>query len=168
MAKLSLPKAVTSLFERLPFVKPAARSGSHMRAHQRHACVLVSELLIAEKGFKLDGMVIEVSRGGIRFREASNYILDRRGTPVVVMVGGQEHPGVIVNVGNNGYGIKLDQLMTEEEVDRLMGGSVTTGRGVAEVQGEGEGSSEHQPSEVVAEAPAAKITITGPESPGAV
>lgn len=125
MVNLTLPKsvpslkAVTALLEKMPFLK-RDKGGSHMRAHQRHPAVIVAELLIADKGFKIDGLVIEVSRGGIRFREASNYILDRRGTTVVVIVGDKEFPGSIVNVGTNGYGIKLDTLIPEDEVDRLM------------------------------------------------
>lgn len=120
MVKFALPRAMTSLVQRLPFVR-RNRSGSHMRAHQRHPCVLVAELQIPEKNYKLDGMVIEVSRGGIRFREASTYILDRRGTHAVVLLGGGEFPGTIVNVDTSGYGIKLDALIPDDEVARLVG-----------------------------------------------
>ena len=119
LPKVTLPPAITNLIDKLPF-KKRDKGGSHMRAHQRHGCCLVAELLIADKGFKIDGLVIEASRGGIRFREASKYVLDRRGTAVVVIIAGNEYPGVIVNTGHNGYGIKLEGLISDEEVERLV------------------------------------------------
>lgn len=125
LPKFQVPQAISDLYGKLPFVKQQQKGGSHMRAHMRHPCCLVAELLIAEKGFKLDGLVIEASRGGIRFREASRFVLDRRGVAVVVIIGKSEYPGVIVNVGNNGYGIKLDTLISDEEVERLVADNPT-------------------------------------------
>lgn len=119
LPKVVIPKAVTALIERIPYFK-REKTGSHMRAHQRHGCCLVAELLITEKGYKIDGLVIEASRGGIRFREASKYVLDRRDVHVVVIIAGNEYPGVIVNVGHNGYGVKLEGLISDEEVERLV------------------------------------------------
>lgn len=125
MPKLAMPKAVSDVIGKLPFMKRQEKAGSHMRAHMRHPCCLVAELLIADKGFKIDGLVIEASRGGIRFREASKYILDRRGTSVVVIIGQSQYPGIIVNLGSNGYGIKLDSLVSDEEVERLVADNPT-------------------------------------------
>lgn len=125
LPKLSVPKALSDVVGKLPFVNKREKGGSHMRAHTRHPCCLVAELLIADKGFKIDGLVIEASRGGIRFREASKYILDRRGTSVVVIIGQSQYPGVIVNVGDNGYGIKLEALVSDEEVERLVADNPT-------------------------------------------
>ncbi|HRK23433.1 MAG TPA: PilZ domain-containing protein [Beijerinckiaceae bacterium] len=124
MVKFAMPQAVSSVLRRLPFVK-RDKGGKHMRAHSRHPCVLIAEMQIPDKGIKLDGMVIEVSRGGIRFREASTYILDRRGTPVVIHLSGHEFPGSIVNVDTSGYGIKLDALIADDVVNSLVGGPNT-------------------------------------------
>lgn len=111
-----LASAITA---KIPFLK-RNKSGSHMRAHQRVPCCLMAELLIVERGFKLEGLVIEVSRGGMRFREASNFILRRDKVKVAVLAAGAEFPGMIVNTGANGYGIKLDALVAEEELERLV------------------------------------------------
>ncbi|MCA0422354.1 MAG: hypothetical protein LCH61_03360 [Proteobacteria bacterium] len=124
LPKFHMPEALSVLADKLPFRK-RERGGSHMRAHMRHPCCLVAELLIAEKGFRIDGLVIEASRGGIRFREASRFVLDRRGITVVVIIGESQYPGTIVNVGNNGYGIKLDTLISDEEVERLVANNPT-------------------------------------------
>lgn len=111
---------LTSAFTaRLPFLK-RNRAGSHMRVHQRVPVCMMAELLIVDRGFKLDGLLIEVSRGGMRFREASAFILRRDRVAVVVQVDGGEYPGTIVNSGVNGYGIKLDSVIPQEEVDRLI------------------------------------------------
>ena len=122
MPKIALPKAITTYFDNLSFRKKN-KTGSHMRAHSRHGCVLIAEMEIIEKGFKIDGMVIELSRGGIRFREATSYILDRRGTKVEVSVSGNTYAGVILNIDAHGYGIKLNELMPEEELDKMVSGA---------------------------------------------
>ncbi len=120
MVSLSPSSLLSSVKAKVPFLN-RKKSGSHMRAFARHPCCIMGELLIADKSYKLDGLIIELSRGGVRFREASSYVLDRSGVNVVVMVNGSEYPGVVVNVAANGYGIKLDSLMPEGDVEKLMG-----------------------------------------------
>lgn len=126
---LSLPSfpsvggITSSIAGRLPFLK-RNKTGSHMRAHQRMPCCLMGEVSVVERGFKIEGLVIEVSRGGLRFRESSRFVMNRTGLNVLVLVNGHEFPGKIMNSSATGYGIKLDSLITEEELERLVASGV--------------------------------------------
>ncbi|HRJ70026.1 MAG TPA: hypothetical protein PK812_10495 [Beijerinckiaceae bacterium] len=126
---LSLPSLggiAGSIGARIPFIK-RNRTGSHMRAHQRIQCCLMGEVSVVERGFKIEGLVIEVSRGGMRFREASHFVMNRTGVDVTILVSGGEYPGRIMNSSTTGYGIKLDSLITEEEMERLIASGAPKG-----------------------------------------
>ena len=89
------------------------------RRYQRVACEQVAELDFPDKRITLYGMVIEVSRGGALFREASRFILDRRRETVVLRAAGFEIPGIIVNVRDVGYGIRFNHEIDEDTIARL-------------------------------------------------
>jgi hypothetical protein len=93
---------------------------SLMRAHERHSCCAVACLQIIERDIELEGLVLEVSLGGLMFREASRYIYDRRGAAIRVRVGGLDLAGMIVNVRAQGYGIKLSRLLDPYELDLIL------------------------------------------------
>jgi hypothetical protein len=91
-----------------------------MRVHERLACCAVATLVIDERGVELDGLVLEASFGGLLFREASTYIFDRTGAPITAKVAGLELHGSIANVRSTGYGIKLDRIMGEAELQAIL------------------------------------------------
>jgi hypothetical protein len=93
--------------------------GAAMRRYSRHRCYVPAVLTLTGRGYGVDGAVTEVSRGGCLFREASTYILDRRGLPITVRLLDIEVGGTIVNVSPLGYGIRLDSLLDEAIVDSL-------------------------------------------------
>lgn len=127
---LSLPSVggiASKIGSSIPFFNKRKKTGSHMRAHQRIPCCIMGEVCIVERGFKIDGLLIEVSRGGMRFREASRYVMNRDGVDVTIQVSGNEYPGVIMNSSVTGYGIKLNTLITEEELERLVAGGSPRG-----------------------------------------
>ncbi|WP_460449296.1 PilZ domain-containing protein [Alsobacter sp. SYSU BS001988] len=90
------------------------RASARNRAFPRHPCALRASLLLPEKALSLDGVVTELSRGGALYREASRYILDRRGSPVVIELPGVALAGIIVNVSPAGYGVRLDDVMDDD------------------------------------------------------
>ncbi len=112
-----------------------------MRRFPRYACFVPATLSVTERDYDLAGAVTEISRGGLRFREARTYILDRRGASVRLRLLGVDWTGTIVNVSPAGYGIRLDALIDEEMVETLVdihepeaGGPAATG-GANPVQG---------------------------------
>ncbi|MEJ1938053.1 hypothetical protein WDZ92_48285, partial [Nostoc sp. NIES-2111] len=72
--------------------------GSALRRHPRQSCFVPAKLALVERGYVLEGAITEVSGGGLRFRGASTYILDRRGSGVSIALLGIPAEGVIVNV----------------------------------------------------------------------
>ncbi len=104
------------------FRRPSIRD----RAHQRIFCELPAQLILSERSVSLSGLLIEVSRGGALFREASRYILDRKKASVVLVIGNLELPGTIVNVRSVGYGIRFERMLSEDLLAHLAGDKVST------------------------------------------
>jgi hypothetical protein len=94
--------------------------GSSLRRYPRHPCFVPAKLALVERGYMLEGAITEISRGGLRFREASTYILDRRGSRISIALLGIATDGVIVNVSTLGYGISLSAVLDEDYVDALV------------------------------------------------
>lgn len=101
---------VTSLLKR-PSIRD--RRFSRVMIHAR------AELYFVERKFSIGGMVIEMSQRGALFREASEYIMDRNQAAVIVRIGREEFPGVIVNVRSAGYGILFDGPVSEDTIAEL-------------------------------------------------
>ncbi len=96
------------------------QDGKFNRAYERMPFCIIANLNIPERRIELEGLVLEVSRGGVLFREASTYILDRRGIEIEISFEGMKVSGKIVNVTTRGYGIKLDKVLNDDELERLM------------------------------------------------
>jgi hypothetical protein len=96
------------------------RPNAGNRAFERHDCMLMAHLFMPEKEFEIDGLLVEISRGGALFREASTYILDRRNMPVLVRFLDREYPAVIVNVSPKGYGLRWSELLPAEAVQNVL------------------------------------------------
>lgn len=96
--------------------KPA----SWVRRHERFACCVVAVMQITDKDVPIDGLVTEISQGGLLFRPASTYIFDRRGSSVMVRFGDDEIDGEIVNVKSDGYGVRFHDEISVERVHQLL------------------------------------------------
>lgn len=104
------------LFSKLPFFKKKAFT----RRHTRHDCCIIATLTIDERHFELDGVILELSRGGVLFRPASTYILDRYGERVTARFEGIEGEGIIANVRPQGYGVRFREELPEAAIDELV------------------------------------------------
>lgn len=104
-----------SLISRL-LRKPA----TWVRRHERFACCVVAVLDVIDKNVPVDGLITEISQGGLLFRPASTFIFDRRGSAVTVRFGDDEIEGDIVNVKSAGYGVRFREEITAAHVDRLL------------------------------------------------
>lgn len=116
--RLLLRKAVSRLPAWLPFRHRP--DFTLMRAHERHSCCLIASLAIIERGIELEGIVTEVSLGGMLFREASDYIYDRGGAAIRIRVAGLDCSGTIVNVRPSGYGVRLARDLTSDELNHIL------------------------------------------------
>lgn len=93
------------------------RKGAAKRRFERHPCMIVATMTVTDKHFDVDGLVTEISVGGLRFRPASTYILDRRNEVVSISMEGLVVPGVIKNVSEIGYGIMLTNELDPNDVE---------------------------------------------------
>lgn len=101
---------------RLPFLR---KKETFVRRHARYECCMVGELDVIERHFDMDGVILEISRGGALFRPASTFILDRTGERVRLRFEGIEIEGAIMSARPVGYGVKFDGEIAETDIDRL-------------------------------------------------
>lgn len=96
------------------------RPANWVRRHKRFPCCFVAVLTLIQKEIPIDGLVTEISQGGLVFRPASSFIFDRRGNLVTIKFGDEALNGQIVNVTGNGYGIRFAEDLDAEEVDAIL------------------------------------------------
>lgn len=102
-----LPDAINSSLDRF-------RGKSRHRAFTRHHCCAVSTVLLGEKGIELEGLTLELSRGGALFREACTFILERNGSPIILRLPDVALAGTVVNTRPEGYGIRFEKLIDDD------------------------------------------------------
>ncbi len=102
---------------RLPFFK---KQDVIVRRHVRHDCCVIAHLRVIEREFEMDGVVLEISQGGVLFRPASTYIMDRQGERVLVRFEGRELIGTIMSSRPIGYGVKLDAPVDDETIEMVI------------------------------------------------
>lgn len=91
------------------------------RQHERRPCSVFAQLYFIERGFSIRGLIDEASLGGLRFRPAQSYILLRSHDPVRVTVLDREFLATLVNTSPMGYGLKLTSMLSEAELDAIVG-----------------------------------------------
>jgi PilZ domain len=99
-------------------LKPAKKGFS--RRHSRHDCVVIGTMKVIEIGAEFDGALVEVSRGGCTFRQASMFVLDRMNELVLIYTEFFEAEGRIRAVRAEGYGIQFFTEVDEGVVDRIV------------------------------------------------
>ncbi|MEM6382191.1 MAG: PilZ domain-containing protein [Pseudomonadota bacterium] len=93
---------------------------SFSRRHRRFPCCVIASMDIVDRAYSLDGTVLEMSQGGLMFRAASNYVLDRTGEKVVVHIDGVELPAQIMASRPEGYGLRLFEDLDLTTVSSLV------------------------------------------------
>lgn len=109
---------------------PAARAGllarlfgrpqGFVRRHERFPCCVIAVLDIIDKDVPVDGLVTEISEGGLLFRPASRFIFDRTGSAVTVRFSDDQIAGVIVNVKPQGYGVRFLQGVDDARIQSIL------------------------------------------------
>jgi len=99
-------------------LKPEKKGFS--RRHSRHDCVVIGTMKVINIGAEFDGALVEVSRGGCTFRQASMFVLDRLNEPVLIYTEFFEAEGRIRAVRAEGYGIQFFNEVDEGVVDRIV------------------------------------------------
>jgi PilZ domain len=102
----------------LPKLKLSKKNFS--RRHSRFDCVLISSMKVIEIGAEFDGAIVELSRGGCTFRQASMFALDRIGQSVLIHNEFFETEGRIRAVRPEGYGVQFFNEVEESIIDVIV------------------------------------------------
>jgi hypothetical protein len=93
---------------------------SFSRRHNRYDCVVIGTMKVIEIGAEFDGALLELSRGGCTFRQASMFALDRLNELVLIHTEFFEAEGRIRAVRSDGYGVQFFNEVEEAVIDRVV------------------------------------------------
>jgi hypothetical protein len=102
------------------FARMLRKQPAWVRRHERFPCCVLAAIEIVGKDVSIDGLVTELSQGGLLFRPASSYLFDRTGADVIVRFEEDEFVGRIVNVKSAGYGVRFNDDVEIERVRALL------------------------------------------------
>jgi hypothetical protein len=72
-------------------------------------CRIDAELRLSEGAYCLPGMIMKIGDGVVLFREASAFVLERKGMPVHLIFEGGEMKGQIIRSTRDGYLIRAEE-----------------------------------------------------------
>lgn len=107
------PASLRRLLDRLPHRRAP-------REFERFPCCITATIRVDGTGYEREGLILELSAGGLLFREASHFILQALGVGVDVQFLDRRVRGTIVNTQERGYGVKLTATLDDEEVEHLV------------------------------------------------
>jgi hypothetical protein len=106
---------------RLPLPKLLkSKQQTFSRRHNRHECVVIGTMKLIEIGAEFDGALLEISRGGCTFRQASMFVLERANETVLIHTEFFEIEGRIRAVRPEGYGVQFFGEVEDGVIDRII------------------------------------------------
>lgn len=93
---------------------------SHKRQFQRHNIFAVASMVMMDNSLNMDGVVDEVSEGGVRFRPASTFIMERNNESVLMNLDSFQISGIIRATRADGYGVQLLDPLNQDQIDILI------------------------------------------------
>ncbi len=101
-------------------LKKDISKNSHKRQFERFDIFAVGTMTIMDNSQQLDGVVDEVSAGGLRFRPASVFIMERKNEAISLQLGGFQISGIIRATRADGYGVQILDQLTDEQLSVLI------------------------------------------------
>jgi hypothetical protein len=118
---IAAPKSPAALSRLVLPVLKKKDTKNFSRRHSRHECVVIGTMKVIDIGAEFDGALVEMSRGGCTFRQASMFILDRLGEAVRVHTEFFDMEGRIRSVRNEGYGIQFFGEIDDDVIGKIVG-----------------------------------------------
>ncbi|MCF6325820.1 MAG: PilZ domain-containing protein [Devosiaceae bacterium] len=109
------PKYDTKTLQRR--IQADESKNSHKRKFERHKIFAVGEMVLMNNSQRMDGVVDEISTGGLRFRPASAFIMERNGEAVSMTLGELQVSGRIRATRADGYGVQLLDQLSESQLN---------------------------------------------------
>lgn len=95
------------------------QKNAHKRRFERHKTFIIAQMMLMDTAHRFDGVVNEVSQGGMRFRPASRF-LQKRSDTVTLVLADRSFSGRIRASRPDGYGIELLEPLSEEDLQDLL------------------------------------------------
>ena len=89
---------------------------AHKRRFERHPVFAVATMIILDSSQHIEGVITEISQGGIKFRPASHFLLERNSERVSVIVDDINTTGTIRASRADGYGVQLIDELAEDDL----------------------------------------------------
>jgi hypothetical protein len=99
---------------------PGIKKKSFSRRHSRHDCVVIGVMKVIDIGAEFDGALLEISRGGCTFRQASMFVSDRLNESVLIQTELFEAEGRIRAVRMDGYGVQFFSEVDEGVINKIV------------------------------------------------
>lgn len=110
----------TALFAKWRKYQAKKKESAAQRRHTRHECSALGVMAIVNRSITMEGIVTEISQGGIKFRPATTYLLNRNGTQVSVTFSTIRVTGKIVATRPDGYGIALFEELDDALIEDFL------------------------------------------------
>jgi hypothetical protein len=101
-------------------LKKTDAKNAHKRRFERHATFIVAEMAMMDTRERFQGVINEISQGGMRFRPASRYLQRRDMATVTVVMAGQTFSARIRASRPDGYGLELLEPISAETLQDLL------------------------------------------------
>lgn len=118
MHQVSAPAVDTATLARR--LKKDEQKNAHKRRYERHSTFIIAQMEIMDSGQRFDGVINELSQGGMRFRPASRYLQRRDMDTVSVLVDQHLFSARIRASRPDGYGLELLEPLTSEVLTSLL------------------------------------------------
>ena len=102
-----------------------ASSPQATRKLAKRPCCIIAELMLADNEITLDGVVRWMVTDRALFREATRYILKRKGDTVKLRILGEDYPATILGTSAEGYELFFDNAIDADIVEDLVSRHLT-------------------------------------------
>ncbi len=101
-------------------LKEDESKNSHKRRFKRHKIFAVGVMTLMNSSQQIDGVIDEVSAGGLRFHPASHFIMERNGETVSMTLGDMQVSGKIRATRADGYGVQLLDVLEDSQLQAIV------------------------------------------------
>jgi hypothetical protein len=93
---------------------------AHKRAFDRHKIFAVATMILSFNSQEVEGVITEVSQGGLKFRPATSFLLERNGERVSIIVDDIKKSAIIRASRADGYGVQLLDEIDVNEINYIL------------------------------------------------
>ncbi len=93
---------------------------AHKRRFKRYNIFAVATMIILDSSQHIEGVITEISQGGLKFRPASLFLLERNSEHVSIILDDIKTTGTIRASRADGYGIQLIDHLSKADLQFIL------------------------------------------------